>query len=441
MLTLVRSIRVKIVLVLIGLVILCVSALSSTATNGTTKINTTKTGQNLDGFKFNLSVTNQTINDNSLVLALNLDNNTRIGETSTKAVDESRYHNNGTISGATWTSAGRINSALQFDGIDDHVDCGNSSTLDLTDEITIELWMKPEAAQEVCWDGVKGNYGVIAKAVAGIPRDYSRWWSWQLRYGSPDNCRLGFQFNINPLEESKWVTVKQKLMPGLWYYIAGTFDGTTIKCYLNGALKDTNQISRIALFRIQPTDARLLIGEDGWHNMFNGTIDEVRIYRRALTAQEIMLHYKQDKNSSVRIGAARALGNINDTRAVEPLILALKDNNSGVRIGAAWALGNINDTRAVEPLILALKDNNSSVRSIAAMALGNINDKRAVEPLILALKDNDCDVRSVAAIALGNINDTRAVEPLILALKDNNSGVRSAAKDALAKLGWHQGST
>jgi len=62
---------------------------------------------------------------------------------------------------------------------------------------------------------------------------------------------------------------------------------------LNGALKDTNQMSRIVLSEIIPSDAKLLIGEDGWHNMFNGTIDEVRIYRRALTAKEIILHYKQ----------------------------------------------------------------------------------------------------------------------------------------------------
>jgi hypothetical protein len=156
--------------------------------------------------------------------------------------------------------------------------------VDITDKITIELWIKPEAAQEVCWDGVKGNYGIMAKADAGISGNV---WSWQVRYGSPDNCSLGFQFN-GSAEENKWVTVKQNLLPGKWYHVAGTFDGTTIKCYLNGVLKDTNQMSRI-----QPSNARLFIGEDGWHNMFNGTIDEVRIYRRALTAQEIMLHYKQ----------------------------------------------------------------------------------------------------------------------------------------------------
>lgn len=244
------------------------------------------TSPNIGGFKINQTGMDQTINDDSLVLALNLDNCTMIGETSTKAVDESKYHNNGTISGATWTSLGRFNSALQFDGVDDYVDCGNSSTLDITGNITIELWMKPKTKQEVCsiYDSV-GNYGVLAKAQAS-----GRLWSWQLRYGSPDNCSLGFQFNETNgnTESRKWVTVKQNLVPGKWYFVAGTFDGNNIKCYLNGILKDTNQMSGI-----QPSKAKLLVGDDGWHNMFKGTIDQVRIYRRALTSQEIMLRYKQ----------------------------------------------------------------------------------------------------------------------------------------------------
>ncbi len=243
------------------------------------------------------------LSQDDLVLALNLDNNSRLGETSTKAVDVSRYHNNGTISGANWTAAGKFNSALQFDGKDDYVDCGNSSTLDITDNITIELWMKPETKQEICSIDVAGtnhvlptsgfeghwtigNYGVLAKAQAPGSS-----WSWQLRYGSPDNCSLGFQFNESNESSkwaSKWVTVKQSLIPGKWYFVAGTFDGKNIKCYLNGVLKDTNQMSGI-----RPSKAKLLVGDDGWHNMFKGTIDEIRIYRKALTAQEIAMHYNQ----------------------------------------------------------------------------------------------------------------------------------------------------
>ncbi len=307
------SIRIRLVLG-IFFVLLCLGSWSVIAQNQSQIISSGNDEETYDKVIRTTKAANGTTNnDTFLVLSLNF-NNTSIGETSTKAADVSGYQNDGTISGAAWTSAGMLDSALQFDGIDDYVDCGNSSTLDTIDEITIELWMKPEEKQEVCWDEYKdkGNYGVIAKAEEGILGNiWSLQWSWQLRYGSPDNCSLGFQFN--GYEGDKWVTVKQNLTPGKWYYVAGTFDGTNIKCYLNGVLKDIAQMSGI-----QPSKARLIIGEDGWHNMFKGTIDEIRIYRRALTAQEIAMHHKQILCMTAR--ALGEIGEINDTRAVEPSI-------------------------------------------------------------------------------------------------------------------------
>lgn len=74
------------------------------------------------------------------------------------------------------------------------------------------------------------------------------------------------------------------------------------------------------------------------------------------------------------------LGKIGEP-AVESLIRALEDKNKQVRSGAAWALGEIKDKRAVGPLIRALEDDNNIVRSESAHALGEIGDKRAIEPL------------------------------------------------------------
>jgi HEAT repeat protein len=67
----------------------------------------------------------------------------------------------------------------------------------------------------------------------------------------------------------------------------------------------------------------------------------------------------------------KALGEIKDPRAVEPLIAALKDK--GVCAAAAYALGEIKDPRAVEPLIAALKDESFSVRRAAAEALVSLH--------------------------------------------------------------------
>ena len=193
----------------------------------------------------------------------------------TAAVDSSEYGNDGTIYGATWTTR-KLGSALKFDGTDDYVDCGNDPSLNITDKITIMLWMKPAVAGEG-----GPNAAPVSKAESGID------WSWQLRYNAPGGWNyMGFQFNGDP-EGSTWVSVKQNLSPGEWYHIAGTFDGTNIKCYLNGVEKDTNQISAI-----KGGNARLFIGQDGWDSIFNGTIDEVKIYNRALSEEEIKADYE-----------------------------------------------------------------------------------------------------------------------------------------------------
>ena len=55
--------------------------------------------------------------------------------------DEISNSNDGTIHGATWTT-GKYGAALEFDGVDDYVDCGNDDSLDITDTITIEAWVK-----------------------------------------------------------------------------------------------------------------------------------------------------------------------------------------------------------------------------------------------------------------------------------------------------------
>jgi len=174
------------------------------------------------------------------------------------------------------------------------------------------------------------------------------------------------------------------------------------------------------------------------------------------------LSYKE--NAEVRKQAAKALGEIGDSQAVEPLIAALKDE---ARLYAAKALGEIGDPRAVDPLIAALKVESQWTREAAAEALGKIGDPRAVkpliatainrdeewgwvceaaaralvqigapavEPLIAALKDENKDTRLCAAKALGLIGDSRALEPLIAALEDKDGEVQQAAICVLEKL-------
>ncbi|HUX78005.1 MAG TPA: HEAT repeat domain-containing protein, partial [Anaerolineae bacterium] len=140
------------------------------------------------------------------------------------------------------------------------------------------------------------------------------------------------------------------------------------------------------------------------------------------------------KDASVREKAAKALGEIGDTQAVEPLITALKDSDMDVRRAAVEALGQSGDARAVDPLITALKDGAVDVRQAAAGALGQSGDARAVDPLIAALKDSAGDVRQAASGALGQSGDARAVNPLIAALKDSAGDVQQTVAGVLAQI-------
>ena len=142
-----------------------------------------------------------------------------------------------------------------------------------------------------------------------------------------------------------------------------------------------------------------------------------------------------------RCRIAEVLGKIGDTRAIEPLLSALKEGNirktddNSLRSFAAKALAKYGET-VVEPLINMLDDEDRNVRAWAANALGTIGDARAVQPLInlFSGKDvyhGDWFVRFSTANALGEIGDDRAVEPLKVALLDSNSDVRQEAAKAL----------
>jgi len=181
-----------------------------------------------------------------------------------------------------------------------------------------------------------------------------------------------------------------------------------------------------------------------------------------------------EKDPWVRLLAARALGNVGDHRAIEPLMAALtdrgfnlitseddyllsgddkikrKDRYNVVCWEAAAALNNIdsnwsksNAARAAVPMFIAVlknrvrvstKDRDYGVRRVAVQALGLIGDGRGVESLIAALRDEEEDIRYDAVEALSEIGDVRAVEPLIASLLYGDYVVCKAAFRSLDKI-------
>lgn len=141
------------------------------------------------------------------------------------------------------------------------------------------------------------------------------------------------------------------------------------------------------------------------------------------------------KDDAVRMQAARALGRIEDSEAVEPLIAALDDKSDVVKRDASAALGKIADPRAVKPLASILGIAMWNAGGAAASALAMLGTP-GIDELISALNDDDAFVRYSASAALKQVRDGRISNALVTCLSDEAAGVRENAAQALDCLGW-----
>lgn len=117
----------------------------------------------------------------------------------------------------------------------------------------------------------------------------------------------------------------------------------------------------------------------------------------------------------------------------DALVEALSNRNKNIRLNAAKILGFIRNSAAIEPLINTLRDHNKLVRREASTALARFGQD-AVDPLINILDDDDWKVRGAAAWALGNLKDEKAIEPLEKLLDDESGFVKAGAKNAIQNI-------
>ena len=180
----------------------------------------------------------------------------------TSVVDESGG-NDGVVEGPERTGSGRFGRALSFDGDDDLVTVPDSASIDLTTGMTLEAWVKPEAATDwrtVIFKESAGHsaYALYANGETDVPSVY---------LGGVSGA-LG----------------TSELDPGKWAHLAATYDGANLRLFVNGtpagALPHEGDLSA--------TDGPLTFGGNHvWGEHFRGLIDEVRVYNRALSAAEL----------------------------------------------------------------------------------------------------------------------------------------------------------
>jgi len=193
----------------------------------------------------------------------------------TTAFDSSSYNNNGIISGATWMN-GVSNSALRFDGVNDYVNISDSNSLDLTNAITIGAWVYPVSWSSIFPRIVSKESGIYSEPYAlELDRDGKRaMLCLNTKSGSSEECTASTNNSISLYQ---------------WYNVVGTWNGTTVKIYVNGQLVST----RIQTGTMNVTKNNVLIGNNPSKNrQFNGTIDEVKIWNKALSVDEIRNEYE-----------------------------------------------------------------------------------------------------------------------------------------------------
>lgn len=184
-----------------------------------------------------------------------------------KAADASPHGNHGILKGgASWTAEGRSGGALTFDGDNSWVQVPPADTLNLQ-TLTMSLWVKAEApAGVMCFSS--GASWEDERAVIHF-------------YASK-----GIQFTVSNGKTFVTSRAAPPLPLNNWVHIAVTYDGKAMRTYQNGAL-----IHTVANTSVKPvtTAVPLKIGRvEGLNpNFFKGGIDEVKVYNRALSAEEI----------------------------------------------------------------------------------------------------------------------------------------------------------
>ena len=196
--------------------------------------------------------------------------------------DESGNGNSGTVYGATLASDrfGNTNSAYYFNGTSDYIEVPHSESLNFQNELTLAVWVKSD-------EPINPETYVIAKGDE-VP------FSLRVKTGFYD-----FVIGNNRLSSivSPTSTTPRE---DVWHFIVGTYDGTIAKIYIDGILEDSDLYSQNMLsnnnqmqFGHRPSSRNSSIV------YYKGAIDDIRIYDRALSIEEILELYNEGESGLV----------------------------------------------------------------------------------------------------------------------------------------------
>ena len=176
-----------------------------------------------------------------------------------------RPRERGVINGATRVTTGKFGRALTFDGVNDWVTIADSASLDIT-RMTIEAWVRPTVLGSA-WRTVllKEQPGDLVYAL----------------YATTNAQRPAAFVSVGGEKEARGTAA---LAANTWTHLASTYDGANLRLYVNGTLVRTLALTG----NIAASAAPLRLGGNAiWGEWYAGSLDDVRVYNKALTAAEI----------------------------------------------------------------------------------------------------------------------------------------------------------
>ncbi|MBU0957999.1 MAG: LamG domain-containing protein, partial [Nanoarchaeota archaeon] len=281
----------------------------------------------------------------------------------------------------------------EFDGVDDYVEIGtNVSSLRLTSALTVSAWIKYRNSSTL----YPGIVDATDETVGG---------SGYLLYleNTTSNYQAKFMLHNNTRYR---VESDSELLEGVWYYLVGTFNGSEQLLYVNG-IKQSSTNSNAG---VNYSSSLHLIGkyDAGGNHYFNGTIDEVRIWNRSLSAEEVAQQYMSNLN---KYDSDSWLLYVNQSKNDTT---ALADGNYTYYASAKDASGNENRTDVWEvqiysvdttaPVInLSTPADDTSTTTTSHNFIFNVTDDNEISNCSLIV-DNSVSVYNSSAITKSELN-------------------------------------
>ena len=207
------------------------------------------------------------------------------------AADLSPYGNYGTFVGSPKWVAGKIGSALEFDGVDDYVRCAERVG---TGPGTYPAELMPATFTVACWTKLH-QFAYFSSFVGnGLDTGDDECGFFLYNWGWVDDNEKDFGLAIRTETAMNYVETPNIYQTDTWYHIAATYDGTNVNIYVNGVRvvgpADVGGPLRWVSANTGNYPERFAIGvwlDPGYDLWVDGAIDDVRYYSRALDADEI----------------------------------------------------------------------------------------------------------------------------------------------------------